>query len=237
LRDSLFERMYKQCLKNEWTWAYARLSQQGRMHEDIMKFPSQQFYHGKLKTLTLANAKSHYQLEQLSLQSSTRPSILEELLLQQRVVFLPAESDFVSVTAKTNSHEANLIAEVVEAFQKIYSNNEIPMTKNSIGVITPYRAQIAQIRDALQQRKIDTNDLTIDTVERYQGGAREVILISLCTNKESQLTSLVSLSDEGVDRKLNVALTRARKHLVLVGNPNILNQNPIYKMLIEEYMQ
>ena len=237
LRDSLFERMYKQCLKNNWTWAYARLSQQGRMHEDIMKFPSQQFYHGKLKTLTLGNAPSHRQLEQLTLQSSTRPSVMEELLLQQRMVFLPTESDLTSVTGKTNIHEAQLIAEVVEIFQTIFSNNKIEFNKNSIGVITPYRAQIAQIRDALQQRKIDTDSLTIDTVERYQGGARDVILISLCTNKESQLTSLVSLSDEGVDRKLNVALTRARKHLVLVGNPKILNQNSIYKTLIDEYMQ
>ena len=237
LRDSLFERMYKQCLKNKWTWAYARLSQQGRMHEDIMKFPSEQFYQGNLKTLTLGNAKSHYQLEQLELQSSTRPCILEELLLQQRMVFLPTESDFTSLTGKTNAEEAALIAEVVEIYQKIFSNNEIPINKNSIGIITPYRAQIAQIRDALQQRNIDANELTIDTVERYQGGAREVILISLCTNKESQLTSLVSLSDEGVDRKLNVALTRARKHLVLVGNPMILNNNSIYKTLIDNYMK
>ena len=237
LRDSLFERMYKQCLKNKWTWGYAKLSQQGRMHEDIMKFPSEQFYHGNLKTLTLGNAKSHYQLEQLTLQSSTRPSVLEELLLQQRMVFLPTESDFTSTTGKTNVHEATLIAEVVEVFQKIYANNELTVNENTIGVITPYRAQIAQIRDALQQREIDANDLTIDTVERYQGGAREVILISLCTNKESQLASLVSLSDEGVDRKLNVALTRARKHLVLIGNPQILNQNSIYKVLIEKYMQ
>ena len=237
LRDSLFERMYKQCLKNKWNWAFAKLSQQGRMHEDIMQFPSEQFYHGGLKTLTLGNAKSHYQLEQLELQSSSKPSILEELLLQQRMVFLPAESDFTSVTGKTNAHEAALIAEVVEIYQKIYANNGLPITKKSIGVITPYRAQIAQIRDALQQRNIDANGLTIDTVERYQGGAREVILISLCTNKESQLASLVSLSDEGVDRKLNVALTRARKHLVLVGNPDILNNNPIYKVLIEQYMK
>jgi len=153
------------------------------------------------------------------------------------MVFLPTESDLTSLTGKTNIHEAEMMAEVVEIFQKIFSNNKIEFNKNSIGIITPYRAQIAQIRDALQQRKIDTDSLTIDTVERYQGGARDVILISLCTNKESQLTSLVSLSDEGVDRKLNVALTRARKHLVLVGNPKILNQNAIYKTLIDEYMQ
>ena len=61
----------------------------------------------------------------------------------------------------------------------------------------------------------------------------DIILISLCANQVSQLASLVSASGEGVDRKLNVALTRARKHLILVGNPKILNENSVYKDLIE----
>ena len=64
---------------------------------------------------------------------------------------------------------------------------------------------------------METDYLTIDTVERYQGGASDIILISLCTNNFSQLDSLVSLSQEGVDRRMNVALTRARKHLVIFG--------------------
>ena len=74
---------------------------------------------------------------------------------------------------------------------------------------------------------------TIDTVERYQGGAREVVILSLCTNRFSQVQNMISLSDDGVDRKLNVALTRARKHLVIIGNEEILSSYPIYKELIE----
>ena len=77
--------------------------------------------------------------------------------------------------------------------------------------------------------------LTIDTVERYQGGARDIILISLCLNHPTQLFSLVSLSEDGVDRKLNVALTRARQHLVVIGNAEILAQNEIYKNLMESF--
>ena len=87
----------------------------------------------------------------------------------------------------------------------------------------------------LHQNDISLDHLTIDTVERYQGGARDIIIISLCTNKVSQMDALVSLSEEGVDRKLNVALTRARKHLVILGNPHILNINSIYASLIEQY--
>jgi DNA replication ATP-dependent helicase Dna2 len=85
----------------------------------------------------------------------------------------------------------------------------------------------------LQEQGKNPDILTIDTVERYQGGARDIILISLCTNRPSQLDSLMSLSEEGVDRKLNVAITRARRHLILVGNEGILKSNEIYRKLIE----
>jgi DNA replication ATP-dependent helicase Dna2 len=104
----------------------------------------------------------------------------------------------------------------------------------SIGIITPYRAQIAQIQSTLKAKQLDVTKITVDTVERYQG-ARDIILISLCTNDVSQLSSLISLSEEGVDRKLNVALTRARKHLIVIGNVEILSQSEIYKWFIDEY--
>ena len=88
------------------------------------------------------------------------------------------------------------------------------------------------IQEVLQSANINCTDLTIDTVERYQGGARDVILLSLCINAASQLEALVSLSDEGVARKLNVALTRAREHIVIVGNENLLSQNEVYRQLL-----
>ena len=141
--------------------------------------------------------------------------------------------DLSSVTGKTNLFEAQRISEVVRTYQQIYQANDQELHAQSIGIITPYRAQIAQIRQELHQQEIDADLLTIDTVERYQGGAREIILLSLCLNREAQLRSLVSLSDEGVDRKLNVALTRARKHLIIFGNPEILSQNEVYTKLME----
>jgi DNA replication ATP-dependent helicase Dna2 len=126
-------------------------------------------------------------------------------------------------------HEAKLIAELIHSFQLLYA----PSGKNpSIGIITPYRAQIAQIRRVLEEEKMDAASITIDTVERYQGGARDVILISLCTNSTDQMRAMISLSEEGVDRKLNVALTRARQHLVILGNPGLLETNDVYRQLI-----
>jgi DNA replication ATP-dependent helicase Dna2 len=84
----------------------------------------------------------------------------------------------------------------------------------------------------LQEKGIDSSMITVDTVERYQGGARDIILISLCTNSTRQLQQMISLSNDGTDRKLNVALTRARKHLVVLGNEPILSETPIYNALI-----
>ena len=235
MRDSLFERLFKRCIQMNWNWAFARLSHQGRMHHDIMEFPNENFYNSDLKILPENKSASSFQLQSIDFQQPGNISYLEQLLCSRRNIFLPTEVDNNSRTGKTNAFEANLISELVYSFQRIYEFNNLSFNDNSIGIITPYRAQIAQIRHALVEKSIDPELLTIDTVERYQGGARDIILISLCLNNPTQLSSLVSLSEDGVDRKLNVALTRARKHLVVLGNVEILKQNPIYKNLVRSF--
>ena len=235
MRDSLFERLFKRCIENNWDWAFARLSHQGRMHQDIMDFPNENFYNSGLKILPEELTASTSQLQNIDFQTPKNLSFLERILCTQRNVFLSSEIDINSKTGKTNAFEANLISELVFSFQRIYEHNNQSFEHQSIGIITPYRAQIAQIRKALSEKNIDPELLTIDTVERYQGGARDIILISLCLNHPTQLNSLVSLSEDGVDRKLNVALTRARQHLVVIGNAEILAQNEIYKNLMESF--
>ena len=235
MRDSLFERLFKRCIKNNWDWAFARLSHQGRMHHDIMNFPNEHFYNSGLKILPENLSASISQIQRIDFQAPENLSYLEQMLCSRRNIFLPSEVDINSTTGKTNAFEANLIGELVFSLQRIYEHNNRSFNNNSIGIITPYRAQIAQIRKALSEKSIDSNLVTIDTVERYQGGARDIILISLCLNNTNQLSSLVSLSEEGVDRKLNVALTRARQHLVVLGNAEILQQNAIYKNLMESF--
>jgi len=74
--------------------------------------------------------------------------------------------------------------------------------------------------------------VTIDTIERYQGGARNHIIISLAVNDAALLESISNVSEEGIDRKLNVALTRAREHIVVIGNKEILLRKDIYRSLI-----
>ena len=78
------------------------------------------------------------------------------------------------------------------------------------------------------------DDIMVDTVERYQGSERDIIIVSFATNHRHQLANLQSLSaDKTVDRKLNVTLTRARERLILIGCSEVLCYSPYYKALIE----
>lgn len=230
-RNSLFERLYSQAKKNGWTWAYGMLEKQGRMHEDICAFPSQHFYGQKLTVLD----NVEWQKDPLNLSNPDDGDPLKRMLTNRRCLFIDSQ---VSNTyrGKTNLNEAKKVVEVVRALIEIYTHNGLVLDLDSIGVITPYRAQIALIRNELEKANADYASILVDTVERYQGGAKDVIIISFCVNHYRQLASLVSLSTDGkVDRKLNVALTRARKHLVLVGNKEILTENELYARLIEAY--
>jgi DNA replication ATP-dependent helicase Dna2 len=240
LRDSYFERLYRRCEAQGWEDAVGRLGRQGRMHTEIMDFPNRQFYSGFLKTLSEQaveeDAGRHYQHENLWYDLPGHKPDFEKIFAEKRVVFLPVPPEEQSPGQKTNRAEAELIAQLVLFFKKLFQlNGRAWNPVQTLGIITPWRAQIAQIRACLGETGQDPDETTIDTVERYQGGARDVIIISTCVNSEWQLQSLVSLSGEGVDRKLNVALTRARQHVVLIGNEAILRLDARYLEFIERY--
>ena len=232
LRHSLFERLYNRAKQNGWEHAYAQLRHQGRMHEAIMDFPSSYFYEGELDLLPSNIPHRLIQTASLAYDLPPEATVLHRHLVLRRVLFFntPIQPELNQI--KTNQFEARMVRDLVLAFQDIYNYNEQSFHRESIGVITPYRAQIACIKNILPELPFD---VTVDTVERYQGGARDIIILSLCTNRESQLHALVSQSADGIDRKLNVALTRARKHLIIMGNTKILNKNSIYKELISQF--
>jgi very-short-patch-repair endonuclease len=234
LRESYFERLYRRCQEQGWHWAYGRLGQQGRMHADIMDFPNRYFYDGLLQTLNAApDSPQHRPLDY------TLPGLdptLEHIFAQKRVVFLPVEQAESLSSQKTSLAEAAMTVRIITAFKAIWAaNDRVWHPEKTLGVITPWRAQIAQIRECLTVAGLDPDTITIDTVERYQGGARDIILISTCTHSAFQLESLVNLNKEGVDRKLNVALTRAREHLIMLGNAHVLGSDERYKAFIGQY--
>ncbi|MFZ4428209.1 MAG: DEAD/DEAH box helicase [Saprospiraceae bacterium] len=234
LRNSLFERLYKRCQAQGWDWAYAQLSHQGRMHREVMAFSNRQFYEGKLKILPESVSGFQAQVMERWLEAPGANDPLQAILASHRMLFFPTPPDDGGIQQKVNRFEAVLARDLLAAYAAIYASMEKPFTGNTLGIITPYRAQIAQVRFALQAAGLEHLPVTIDTVERYQGGARDIILISLCTNASRQMRSLVSLSEEGIDRKLNVALTRAREAVVLIGNPEILLGNPVYGALLQQ---
>lgn len=230
LRDSYFERLYRLCRSNNWHWAYDQLAHQGRMHEDIMQFPGQWFYDGTLKVFnpSLQQAPISYKLPD-------QISELERHVAGSRAAFLAVRSD-VATAQKTSLEEAKLCAQLVQFFKQLWLENDRAwLAEKTLGIITPWRAQIAQIQAALSDAGIDPAEVTVDTVERYQGGARDIILISTCAHSEWQLNALVNLNSEGVDRKLNVALTRAREHVVMLGNAEVLAHDERYQAFMEAY--
>lgn len=230
-RNSFFERLYKRAQSEGWDWAYDMLSAQGRMHADIVAFPSQAFYNGQLGLLP----NPTWQHDELQLAPPQSALALSDILCKRRVLFFNTPLDRDN-SLKTNQHEARLAAQLVKAYRQLWAYNDKVWTERTLGIITPYRAQIAQIRAELAAIDEPMDDITIDTVERYQGGARDIIIISVCLNSRYQLDTLVSLSDDGlVDRKLNVALTRARQHLVMIGNESLLREDKVYAEWVESF--
>ncbi len=225
LRDSYFERLYRRCVGEGLHANYGQLSRQGRMHADIMDFPNRHFYDGLLQTLAGDEPdESHYQHR-----------IAQEEIMR-RVLFLPVISPNALPNQKTAPAEAEQAARMVSFFKKRYAAEGRPWRPDqSLGIITPWRAQIAQLRESLAAAGLDPDEITIDTVERYQGGARDIILMSCCVHSSAQLNNLVNLSGEGVDRKLNVALTRAREQVIVLGNPEVLREDPRYREFMERY--
>ena len=231
LRNSLFERLFKRCQTESWNHAYARLSHQGRMHAEIMAFPNQFFYQKGLKLLPVEIPHRLIQEQAIPIaQDLDHP--LAELIQSHRVLFIPTPSETSDHFYKTNRAEAYKAGALVKAFMELYASTARPLVFQDIGIITPFRAQIAMIKQVFRELELPERSISVDTVERYQGGAREVIILSLCTNSPAQLSGIVSVAEDGVDRKLNVALTRARQHLVILGNPEILQHNSVYRELI-----
>jgi DNA replication ATP-dependent helicase Dna2 len=234
LSDSYFERLYRQFVQDGRTWAYGQLSHQGRMHRDIMAFPNHHFYGGMLKILP--GPAGATQEAPLSLQPPADCADWERHLARRRVTFFDVPTAEALPGQKTSRPEAELAVRIICFFHRLYLENGLAWDPaNALGVITPWRAQIAQMRECLLEAGENPETLTIDTVERYQGGARDIILVSCCVHTGYQLNSLVNISGEGVDRKLNVALTRARQHVVVLGNREILEKDPRYRAFIEAY--
>jgi superfamily I DNA and/or RNA helicase len=232
LRHSLFERLYRSHADPR---AVDRLHRQGRMNQEVADFPNRAFYGGHLSIVGLP-----HQQGALTLAPALAADPFADLLTR-RVAFLPAAPQAAATPSGTgfikyNHGEAGIAADLAAAIYRQYAATT-GFTPATLGIITPYRSQIALIRRALAAQGIPAlREVTVDTVERFQGSERDVIIYSFCVNSAAQLALLANLTEadwQVIDRKLNVVLTRARCQIFLVGAPELLRLNPIYARLLD----
>ena len=204
------------------------------MHPDVADFPNRMFYHRE----QLLPVPCPHQEETAI--DYTLPSLdaLDDMLKRHRVLFFPSKPCRRSdLSDKVNIDEARITARLLQRIYRFYGPRFD--VQRTVGVIVPYRNQIAMIRREIDKLDIDELlSISIDTVERYQGSQRDVIIYSFTVQNRYQLDFLTSNcfeeDDRLIDRKLNVALTRARLQMILTGHPETLSHNRIFRQLIDD---
>lgn len=232
LGHSLFQRLLRQVKRDHQESFFGQVRTQGRMHPDISRFANRYFYAGALSAVPLP-----HQTEALGLHSNT-DTPLHNFLARQRTGFIDITPPSpTSHSYKANPSEAHALLRVVSALLQVYHDSGKDLKPNQIGIIVPFRNQIALVRSLFGLHP-ELQDITIDTVECYQGSQREIILFGTTISRPYQLELLSNLQQiDGmlIDRKLNVALTRARRQCFMFGQKELLQQNPIYAHYIKEH--
>ena len=226
-RLSLFERLLKR-YRDDKRFVYM-LTHQGRMHQEIADFPNRAFYGGRLHVVPL-----EHQIEDLPKHCNSKHGI-DKLLLTRRVCFVPTSTPEPIISEKVNPVEARMLAATVERIYLLHQQDFD--TAKTVGIIVPYRNQISAVRNAIDAYgHAELHDITIDTVERFQGSQRDYILYGFTVQRTYQLNFLSNntFEEDGqlIDRKLNVAMTRARKHLLMFGNPQVICEDPVFDKLV-----
>ena len=252
-RQSLFERLLRWEQRCGRTRFVGTLRHQGRMHPLVAHFPAAAFYaREQLRPVPLP----HQQAGGLDYDLPAQ-DWLDEVLQSRRVLFFDVDGgaygsygsygsyrsygsykSYESHNDKSNPAEACLVADLLRRIHRFYGSRF--SVEKTVGVIVPYRNQIAAIRQAIACLGLpELLGVTIDTVERYQGSQRDVIIYSFTITRDYQLDFLTANTfvEDGqpIDRKLNVALTRARCQMLITGCTRVLRRNPLFRQLIERY--
>lgn len=224
LGQSLFERLYKICVKNNWNHAYGMLENHFRMHNQIAEYINP-YYQNCLKTAL------NRQIEPFMLYQKHTENRLAKLLNMGRVLFVETPKQ---TGCKTNSQEANRAISIIKLIRDIYADR---FCSSTIGLISPWRAQVACIQQLIdaQMPAQDAADIQTDTVERFQGGEKDIIIASISIDNPSRLASMESINlDCTLDRKLLVTISRAKEQLIFLGNKESLIKSPFYAAMIRQ---
>jgi DNA replication ATP-dependent helicase Dna2 len=200
LGESLFQRLIER-----YPAASVMLDKQYRMAQHIQAFASQEFYGGQLRPANGEVAGQHVR-DLAGVDVSALPAHL-----QDRVAFVDPDG---ATVGNTNPTEAMAVAETVQSYL------DAGVSLADIGVIAPYRAQVAEIN------KHVPDGVAVDTVDRFQGSSKEVIVISFVATGDLDSPIFEDY------RRVNVALTRAKKGLVLVGDAAALETDETYGRMV-----
>ena len=202
------------------------LKMQYRMNEEIMRFSSDWFYGNQVESAPEVKFRSILDLDIPMTWVDTSQFQLpenEESLFKEQFV---GES-----FGRINKAEAELTLMALENYFGKIGKQRILDERIDVGVISPYRAQVQYLRRLLKKKdffKPYRHLISVNTVDGFQGQERDVILISLVrANDEGQIGFLRDL------RRMNVAITRARMKLIILGDASTMTRHPFYKKLYE----
>ncbi|MDA8967732.1 AAA domain-containing protein [bacterium] len=211
MKDSLMQRL----IERDGESIYRQLTVQYRMHESIMQFSSDTFYDGKL--IADASIRQHRLCD--------LPDVIEMPLTDSPLAFIDtAGAEFEEQIepdgeSKLNPKEANLV------IQLIGDLIEAGVSPAEMGIIAPYAAQVRLLRG-----KLNVIGLEIDTVDGFQGREKEVIIVTMVRSNDSR--EIGFLADT---RRTNVALTRARRKLIVIGDSATLAAHKFYAEMFEHF--
>ncbi|EFW93227.1 ATP-dependent DNA helicase Dna2 [Haladaptatus paucihalophilus DX253] len=186
--------------------ASVMLDRQYRMAQRIQAFSSREFYDGALRP-----ANGEVAAQKIGDLPNVEPESLPPTL-RTGVAFVDPDG---KTAGNTNPVEAERVTELVSRFANA------GVAREDIGVIAPFRAQVAEISRRVHE------SVAVDTVDRFQGSSKEVIIVSFVATGDLDSP----IFDDY--RRVNVALTRAKKSLVLVGDERALRSSPLYDRMVE----
>ena len=198
--------------------AVSLLRVQYRMNEEIMRFSSDYFYGGRVESAPEVKYRGILDYDDPIEWIDTSD--------------IDAREEFVGESfGRINKTEAELTLAVLERYYEKIGKERVLGERIDVGVISPYRAQVQHLRQLIKKRaffKPFRHLISVNTVDGFQGQERDIILISLVrANDEGQIGFLRDL------RRMNVAITRARMKLIILGNRLTLASHPFYKKLYE----
>ncbi|XP_044069058.1 helicase with zinc finger domain 2-like isoform X3 [Siniperca chuatsi] len=223
MAKSLFERYYMIHKKRT-----VMLDTQYRMHKDICEFPSQEYYEGQLKTGVEQPSSV------LRVENKIMPIVFGDI--KGKTIRLIVSTAKGNENSKANKEERNKVVDIAENLVKIAK-----IEQQSIVILSPYNAQVSEIRDKLKKKKMD--QITVTTITKSQGSEwRYVIISTVCSLPSEEIERepvgawlSKHLGFVGDPNQINVGITRAKEGLCIIGNQELLSCSRAWKKLLDHY--